>query len=337
MEERTLPPEKETALIKPSWERFDRLPWLMPMPEIKVLIYADDSMGFDGGSWDGLTHLIQTLEARNDYWVRIKVTTAHRLDDEWTRFDPLLKPEHRGKKISELDLSKYDELWLFGVATGPSYLEDIEIKTIKDFMDSGGGVFVTGDHDDLGAGLSSAIPRVSKMRLWESGIAPPLYGRHRNTSLRPGYSAAHEEYNAAVPRKRAAATIDPGTEDVELGEDINTFPFDNQSDDIPQKIRVKRYLYSSSVWWKSYSRPHPLLCSREGVIDVLPDHMHEGEVVKPTNLDPAEWPSKPVPGARDNELFEIQPGPDIIAWSTIVEPTAEEVEALVLLAFMKVI
>jgi hypothetical protein len=181
------------------------------------------------------------------------------------------------KKITELNLSKYDELWLFGNGAAETHkLEEDEIKAIKDFMDAGGGVFATGDHDDLGAALSSKIPRVSKMRRWEMD-KPPGLGRQRNTTLQPRYPAGHEEA-VTVKRKRVApGTSDPGTTDSVLGEGVDTFPFDNQSDDIPQDIIVKRYSIASPYWWEAHSRPHPLLCSKEGVIDVLPDHMHEGE------------------------------------------------------------
>jgi len=308
--------------LPPEGVRFDKMPWRMPVPEIKVLIYADDTMGFDGGSWDGLTHLIHTLEARHDYWVRIKVTAAHRLKNDLTKGDEFLKKdENWGKEITDLNLSRYDELWLFGAAQGESYLNDKEIEAIKDFMDGGGGVFVTGDHADLGAGVSSAIPRVSKMRLWKAGVSPPGLGLHRNTSLQPGYSAEHENPEN-VPRIRDLPSYDPGTMDINLV-GVDTFPFDNQSDDIPQNIRVKRHLYPSASWWKAYSRPHPILCSKEGLIDVLPDHMHEGEVVIPTTLDPEEWPSTEAPGVSSEELVEIQPRPEVIAWGTIVEPTAD--------------
>jgi hypothetical protein len=82
-------------------------------------------------------------------------------------------------------------------------------------MDAGGGVFVTGDHEDLGAALSSKIPRVSKMRRWEPRDTPGL-GRLRNTSLQPGYFAGPEK-EEFVPRKRGApATYDPGTTDSAL-------------------------------------------------------------------------------------------------------------------------
>ncbi|HAB17478.1 MAG TPA: hypothetical protein DCE44_13630 [Verrucomicrobiales bacterium] len=130
-------------------------------------------------------------------------------------------------------------------------------------MDSGGGVFATGDHQDLGANLSGKVPRVRSMRRWtynydlgyeeydpNSGDGPPVYGSFRHDTL----VAGHDE----------------------------EFTFDDQSDDIPAKIQPK--IYSIGNRYFSWRYPHPLLCSPAGVIGVLPDHMHEGECVVPTNL-----------------------------------------------------
>ncbi|MEM1324190.1 MAG: hypothetical protein AAGG75_28280, partial [Bacteroidota bacterium] len=61
---------------------------------------------------------------------------------------------------------------------------------------------------------------------------------------------------------------DPGTQ------------FDDQSDDIPQKIYPKLYLNKLSALFEE-RYPHPLLCSRFGIINVMPDHAHEGECKLP--------------------------------------------------------
>ena len=67
-----------------------------------------------------------------------------------------------------------------------------------------------------------------------------------------------------------------------------------KSDDIPMRISPRWYHSHLCVhdfkpahylWpykWKKF--PHPILCGKDGVINVLPDHPHEGEVVEPTNL-----------------------------------------------------
>ena len=60
--------------------------------------------------------------------------------------------------------------------------------------------------------------------------------------------------------------------------------FENQSDDIPQRLRLKWYVVVA-IHWTEDVYPHPLLCSRVGPITEFPDHMHEGEVVEPTALD----------------------------------------------------
>jgi hypothetical protein len=75
------------------------------------------------------------------------------------------------------------------------------------------------------------------------------------------------------------------------------FPFDNQSDDIPQPIQPTWYP------WGLWRYPHPLLCGPVGVIDVMPDHMHEGEIITPDGTDPASgWTGDGVPGGYGTTL-----------------------------------
>ena len=91
-----------------------------------------------------------------------------------------------------VDLLSYDEIWLFGFEgfDGPNFpvgpgtgepggVTDGELAAFTKFMQAGGGVFATGDHDGLGSALCGRIPRVRYMRKWYSqsdnrlGI-PPL-------------------------------------------------------------------------------------------------------------------------------------------------------------------
>jgi hypothetical protein len=75
------------------------------------------------------------------------------------------------------------------------------------------------------------------------------------------------------------------------------FPFDNQSDAIPMVIVPTYWPY---IVWRY---PHPLLCGHQGVIDVMPDHMHEGEVITPTGTDqPSGWSGTGVPGGLGTTL-----------------------------------
>ena len=169
-----------------------------------------------------------------------------------------------------LDLTVYDEIWLFGFegldfgkpvgpvsgTAEPGRLSDSELAKITEFMNAGGGVFATGDHDGLGAGLSGFIPRVRYMRKWfnegdtSTGL-PPLWVGNGNW---PGSGATR------------ADTLQKGATDVG-----NVFFFDDQSDDIPQPLTV---LVPS----------HPVVQGATGVLAVYPDHMHEGEVMAPTGI-----------------------------------------------------
>ena len=50
-------------------------------------------------------------------------------------------------------------------------------------------------------------------------------------------------------------------------------------------ILPRWYSLLSWVPWQKRQQPHPLLCGRTGVIDVLPDHPHEGEVLDTSQID----------------------------------------------------
>jgi hypothetical protein len=159
------------------------------------------------------------------------------------------------------DLTIYDENWLFGFegysvspvgprvgGTGePGGLTDGELAAITKFMQSGGGVFATGDHDGLGSGMSGRIPRVRYMRKW--------YSTYDNSPGRPPLTVVNWRGSGAtrVDTLRQGAT-DHG----------NEFFFDDQSDDRPQPLNVS-------------DPSHPVVQGATGVLSVYPDHMHEGE------------------------------------------------------------
>jgi hypothetical protein len=164
-------------------------------------------------------------------------------------------------------------------------------------------VLAMGDHASLGAYLCARIPRVWTMRRWTTeDAAPPRIGVPRVDTNRP-------------MRADQDPTIDPTPA---------TIPFAAQSDDVPQPLDVKRYpvgSYFSRGW-----RPHPILCGgRLGVIDVMPDHPHEGWIrdaheidlgadvlfAAPAGVDPKEYPT----------VAGVQPEPEVIAWgNTLSDP-----------------
>jgi hypothetical protein len=203
-----------------------------------------------------------------------KVTRAHRGND------PLSAPNVVNNfrfDAPTTDLGVYDQIWLLGYATGT--LPVTEQAAIAAFMNAGGGVFATGDHAGLGSALAGHLPRVRSMRHWAS--PPPALGAARIDTTRP---------------------------------DVNGVTvFENQSDDIPQQLRLKWYPWSSNRWTREVY-PHPLLCSRSGAITEFPDHMHEGEVVEPTVLDAkisyaggAAFDEYPAAGGN-------RVAPEIVAW-----------------------
>ncbi|AFZ24243.1 hypothetical protein Cylst_1998 [Cylindrospermum stagnale PCC 7417] len=241
--------------------------YTLPPTVIRVLIVGDKNSQFtiDFGEGDfGLSEFIKALEINSvnlGLYVDFKITKVHRIKDangadnkEAFVFDDNFKPEY------------YDEIWFFGMSRTSSTLSlnDKELRIISQFMDNGGGVFATGDHEDIGNGLCARIPRVRSMRKWyfpKEGlygepVAPPVGMGELDEG--EGFSKRHDTLRE--------------------GNDFG-YQFDDQSDDIPQQIIPKMY---KTIYWnkegifiKRY--PHPLLSKVRGVIKVLPDHMHEGE------------------------------------------------------------
>jgi hypothetical protein len=284
--------------------RLTRINILIVMDGVKGLAhYASFGPGdlntdpINGDLYFGLSELIHTLTLEGPYISRFNVTKAHRDTDVRNAADM------ENFRFDAHDLSVYDEIWLIGVA-GPGEttpLTDSELKALSKFMESGGGVFATGDHEDLGVELNGRVPRVRSMRKWYfptpgplgEPVAPPAIGVDRIDTTQFG-SGIHQ--------------------------------FDNQSDDIPQKIKPALYVFSNS-YFITYAYPHPLLCGPHGTITVLPDHMHEGEVITP-------WDMNAILTFGDESFVEypkdklgIQEEPKIVAWGEVVaatDPSTEE-------------
>jgi hypothetical protein len=228
-------------------------PWWRAPATIRILIYADGEITFT----DNLTHITTLLRSRPLFNVEFKVTTAHR-----TLNDP-------GASVSgpkplsdtELDiLHNFEEIWFFGFNDDPD-LSKTEVELLDTFMAAPlhGGVLVTGDHENRGKSIASQIARAGKMRLYPSPCDD-----------RPKWNNSLEE-----------------------GPDPNeAYDFNDQSDDVPQKISNELFPVTSLTGFKQFSRPHPVLCGINGPIDVLPDHQHEGQAAAPIIANPdAEWPA----------------------------------------------
>lgn len=273
--------------FKDRWQILDwrlHFPWWGPPASCRILMYGDSSVHLSGGSFQGLTYVKTLLESHAYYYVKFTVDYCNR---DGTDSTATISPGTL-KKLTDLDiLKKFDEIWFFGL-NGGARLDPAEVTLMDQFMAAPkhGGVLTTGDHDILGQGLCGQITRVGQMRLYP---APPSSPPTWNTTL------VQRPFNPSEP-------ADPPTPS-------QPYNFNDQSDDIPQSIRWKRYQVSVSVL---HARPHPVLCGPNGPIDVLPDHEHEGEALAPPVAGDARWPTK----------GGIQEQPEVIAWGRIKDPNA---------------
>jgi hypothetical protein len=289
---------------KPIWPYFPKVSILIVMDGVAGSThYATFGVGdqnpdpSSGDAFFGLSEVVATLTS-GGLFSAFTVTKAHRdtdvrgaADIEHFRFD-----QHA--------LSGYDEIWLIGVApeaSASSPLRGAELGALGAFMNGGGGVFATGDHEDLGVLLCGSVPRVRAMRKWYfpnpgpngEPVAPPSIGVDRIETTQPGHNETFVH-------------------------------FDDQSDDIPQPLTLRYYTYEQTVFW-SRAYPHPLMCGPAGAIVTFPDHMHEGEVVVPADLN-ATLTVNGQPFVEFPSLNGAQPSPEIVAWGKVLGETNTSTE-----------
>lgn len=252
---------------------------------------------------------------RNNPVPAISVDTAHRRNDPNATFQNF-------NFATSLDLSKYDVIWLFGyegwnygATPYGSAISDAELLAITQFMDSGGGVFATGDHAGMGSFLCGRIPRVRAMRKW--------FGRAGDIPSDCPATAIDSSGNSAPAVNRPGISNNPtpglGRADTLVqnpsGDTASQFQFDDQSDAIPQQLGFP----SGPV--------HSILEGPNGVLNRFPDHMHEGEVVTPTS---STLNDMVVIGGQSFQEFPTvggsQPVPSIIATGNITGGHTTSVE-----------
>lgn len=262
------------------------LPGFLRPCRLRILMVVDGYQGSFlnityGQLYFSLSTVVDTLANNPEWWVKFNVTKAHR------QTDPLGAADVNGFRFTAGSLDNYDQVWLFGARTDDAErLSDTELEVLSRWMDQGGGVLAMGDHADLGAGLCSRIPRVRGMRKWTNaqGVPQPT-GANRHDTLLKG----HDGF----------------------------YTFNDESDDRPMQTEVRKYPLSSWSPFFYRSMPHPVLCGADGVIDILPDHPHEGEIIEPANLGQmfsfGAYTNKPeYPSVAGN-----QPAPEIIAWAFV--------------------
>jgi hypothetical protein len=261
-----------------------RFHWFCPKPTVRILFYTDDpAVQLNNVSGFGVGMLRDLIIAENPFYADFDIDLVNRHAGG-----------HAGDKVTPALLAGYDQVWFFGVrqcnVTGQpeNELTAAEVSALAAWMNTG-GVLITGDHSNprpggadpgldaslnLGRALGRSIPRAGELRVWDGG---------------PDASTV-DNHNTQVP----VAGTDPN----DLG---------LQSDTLPQQLILRHYsLGWSFPPWRRRWRPHPLFCGGGGPITVFPDHMHEGELVIPTSLPAATWPSG---------IFG-QPRPEVVARGT---------------------
>jgi hypothetical protein len=233
----------------------------------RILVVADASLSFKANSDFGLWRFLEAISVAPGVVTKPVLTLAHRGShtpatvtigaDSYT-----VKENFKFSGANPaVNTSNYDQIWMFGFASGGG-LPPGEIPVIADFMNSGGGVFATGDHAAIGKQMCGSLPRIRHMREWSS---IPM--------------GIENDVNTAV--MRIDTVVNPGAN--------NLYEFNDQADDIPQRIYPNYSVTAASVdQWQATL--HPLLRlpgapvirnEADGAsgftqdIDVLPDHPHE--------------------------------------------------------------
>jgi hypothetical protein len=243
----------------------------------RVLVVTDN-LNFSTTSGFGLSQFVSSLRNATIHGMTPTVTTASRYGSagaDITGYDF----NDAGNGLLK---SRYDVLFLLGIDTeGAGDLPQPQVDTIARFMQAGGGVFATGDHQTLGAALSGNLPRVRAMRKWKAADAPPHVS---NTD-------------------RHSTNISGADE---------TEEFDDQSDRVPQRLFVN-YRTAAGGTAAINRLAHPVLqmVAPRKVIEVFPDHPHEGECRLPASLagdfmldakQTPEWPNDAAGAAVPPEM-----------------------------------
>lgn len=224
---------------------------------VKVLVVADGGLNFGIGGFDLSEFLTTFNQLQATTWSNYQVTLGHR-STIIPSTNPLVVNQISNFNFqTSVTLNDFDQVWLFGINPG-SGLPAAELTVVENYMNGGGGLFATGDHGSLGSSLCGNITRVKDMRYW--GDTPP--------------GSPNDVNEVSMTGKRRNDTNRP------MIGDATSLYFDNQSDATPQTIAVRTF---------GAGMPHPVLSISttirpSGIIDIMPDHPHEGEVKPATSF-----------------------------------------------------
>ena len=245
------------------WERPCR-------PRLLILIDGLNYLSSDGF---GLSRFVEAITQAPGVSTRPIVTLAHRgfhVSPVTIGAEnyPVLTNFNFATAATPVTLANYDQIWIFGIDSGPFALSNPEVGVISSFMNGGGGVFATGDHAALGRALCGSLPRIRHMREWQS---VPM----------------GTEADASVAVNRLDTVVNPGANGL--------YEFADQSDAIPQRIypnyRVTDTDGLAGSAWQATLHPLLMLPGAPAIrssadpggassgftldMDVLPDHPHE--------------------------------------------------------------
>ncbi|MBL8684739.1 MAG: hypothetical protein JNK05_36520 [Myxococcales bacterium] len=232
----------------------------------KVLILLDGFYGFDA-SGSGATDFtfVRLVEILSN--AGMAVTKAHRDTDASADIDNVtLAAAPNPANPSVINLLDYDVVWMFGAhgqsADGARNLGPTEVAAVEAFMDAGGGVFATGDHESIGADMCGRLPRVRLMRAWFGNGA---FGNNSPMLGVPGFPRNFDQNDAgrADTLRRNPAGSYPTA---------NRVWFENQSDSVPQPLSP------------TTAPAHPILRHNGRDLVVYADHMHEGQTLGVADL-----------------------------------------------------
>jgi len=274
-------------------------------PTIRILLYTDDPTAItDKENLLGLSSMIERLKAHAPTFADLSMKWVSRSSDPNHHADNKLDGVMR-REVEETG-EPFDEIWFFGLHQanterfslrvfrgGPeSELTADEVDALDKWMKveggSGGGVLMTGDHNNP---------------------IPPNWLRNRSACIEtveaPELLGLGRAIGRCVPRAGELRKWD-GSPSSRAEDALNTVANEGfQTDRVPQKLIHELVNVDGEPDPKG--QPHPLFFYQPGrYIDIFPDHRHEGALVIPDLSNTAVWPV----GSNG------QPKPCVVAFGT---------------------
>jgi hypothetical protein len=249
--------------------------------KIRILIYSDDERfsenGFshDGRIRGGMSMAMRLIKLKLNPIAEVDITLLNRHPEEAG------KELHAKNKLTDDLLKGFDELWVFGYrkintdSQPQNELTPPEIDSLKDWMNSGHGVFVTGDHSE-----ETELPSIRP-----TPNTSPTSSKPQKSSARLGIGRA---LGHLIPRARELRVWEGGPD--RARDTFNTIEgvlpaFDHyERDHIPQTLILTTEPKVHELFWLEWGDKAEQL-----LITKFPDHVHEGVAIAPQDLYDDDW------------------------------------------------